>query len=165
MPNSRNHKFILTMIDLKTRLMNTVPLTSINSKTVADAFYKRWICLYGPPSTVHTDQGLQFLSSVFQNLCEKYKISVSVSSIYHAKGNSIIERAHRTLKDRLRSMNGHWTENLDTAVYECNRINGAFIKVYNIISVPLCDWPVKSDFLGRINSQTGLQENDYVAIR
>ena len=165
MPKVRNYDHILTMIDLKSRLLAAVPLASIDANTIATMFYKKWICVYGPPSVVHTDQGLQFTSSIFISLCKKFGISGSFSSIYHPKGNSVIERCHRTLKDRLRSMSGLWIDNLDTAVFNCNRCSGCFLSIYNRTCHPLCDWPNSSDFLYRKEHHSGPQPNDHVSIR
>ena len=72
---------------------------------------------------------------------------------------------HRTLKDRLRSMKGFWTDNVQTSVFDCNRGSSAFFKVFNRTSLPLCDWPVPSDFLSRKTNGSKPQKGDRVAIK
>ena len=102
MPVSRGYNHLLTIIDLQSRLFGTVLLSNIRAEMVANFFFKCWICVYDAPSVVHSDQALQFVSSVFKSLGHTHKIAVTHSSTFHRKGNSIIERVHRTLKNRLR---------------------------------------------------------------
>ena len=165
LPSSRSMNYLLTMIDLKSRLLSAIPISNVSASNVASIFFKEWICRYGPPAIIPSDQGQQFTSQLLNCLCENYSIRATKSSIYHPKGNSVIERAHRTLKDRLRCMPGYWTNNIHEAVYNCNRASGAFLQVYQRTGVPKCDWPVPSDFLKQKVSLSGPQVGDYVAIR
>ena len=113
----------------------------------------------------HSDQGQQFTSEVITSLKNKYNIHATFSSAYHSKGNSIIERIHRSLKDRLRCMSGYWSYNLYEAIYNCNRLSGAFLNVFSRTGIPLYDWPTKSNFISRPSSSYGPQSGDFVAIR
>lgn len=164
-PFDRGYRYILTMIDMGTKLMVAVPLSSIRGEDVARAFLQNWLYVYGPPAVLHSDQGGQFIGVVLSSLREKFNIAASNSSIYHPKGNSVIERAHRTLKDRLRSKGGHWTQHLPESVYDCNRLTGAFYNVFRRSSLPSCDWPSRSDFLLRQVGKAGPHVGDTVAVR
>ena len=62
-------------------------------------------------------------------------------------------------------MSGFWSDNINEAVYNCNRLSGAFLNVYNRTAVPKCDWPISSDFMIRQTSNSGPQVVDFVAIR
>lgn len=128
-------------------------------------FEQRWVHVYGPPSVIHSDQGLQFRDTIFKKMKNDWNIQTSSSSIYHPKGNSIIERVHRTLKDRLRTMSGHWSENLSEAVFNCNRLSGAFSAVFHRTAIPCCDWPEPSDFIQRPEPLSGPKAGDLVTIR
>ena len=165
MPNSRGFNYLLTIMDIKSRLLSAIPLSNILAENVAKVFFKHWLSIYGPPAVLHSDQGTQFVSQVFESLKQQYSIKTSYSSIYHPKGNSHIERIHRTLKDRLRTMGGHWSENIHQAVYDCNRLTGAFFNVYRRTAVPFSDWPNQSDFICYEAKKAGPQVNDFVAIR
>lgn len=165
LPFDRGYSHILTMIDMRTKIMVAAPLPSMRAEDVARAFLQRWLYVYGPPAVLHSDQGGQFVGDVMSSLREKFNIAVSNSSVYHPKGNSVVERAHRTLKDRLRSKGGHWTECLPEAVYDCNRLTGAFYTVFRRTALPSCDWPNRSDFLSRRCGKAGPLAGDTVAIR
>lgn len=165
LPYDRGYRNLLTMIDVNTKWLVAVPLSKISAENVSKAFLHHWIYKFGSPAAAHTDQGKQFSSNLYDVMLNNFNIQTSFSSIYHKKGNSIIERVHRTLKDRLRTMNGRWIDNIEEAVFNCNRLSGAFQAVYNRSALPRCDWPLKSDFLVRKSTKSGPQEGDSVAIR
>ena len=59
LPADKHFRYVLTLIDMKTRLLAATPLTNITAKTsFAEAFRKSWIHLYGAPAVIHTDQGI-----------------------------------------------------------------------------------------------------------
>ncbi|XP_029680861.1 uncharacterized protein LOC115246283 [Formica exsecta] len=64
----RGYKYLLTMIDRFTRWPEAIPLEDITADSVATAFYKHWICRFGTPAIITTDQGSQFESQLFQAL-------------------------------------------------------------------------------------------------
>ena len=165
LPVSRGHRYLLTMIDIATRWLVAVPLTNVSADSVASAFLRKWIHIFGPPAVIHTDQGTQFTGSLTQALLQKFNITPSYSSIYHPNGNSTIERSHRTLKDRLRVSSGQWYDNLSEAVYDTNRLSGAFQSVFKRAAIPSCDWPHPSDFINRPTPKSGPQVGDTVSIR
>jgi transposase InsO family protein len=93
---SRN--LVLTMIDNATKWCECVVVPSKAATHVADAFLTRWICRFGVPKTVMTDQDTSFMSEVMTLLCVRMGITHLRSTIYHPDGNSPIETFHRTLK-------------------------------------------------------------------
>ena len=54
---SNDHRYVLTMIDRFTRYVEVVPLQTITAEAVADAYIDRWLCRYGPPREVLSDNG------------------------------------------------------------------------------------------------------------
>src|SRR5260221_8557986 len=59
--SDRNHRFVLTLIDLTTRYPEATALKKIDTETVAEAlliFFSR----IGVPEKITTDQGSQFMS-------------------------------------------------------------------------------------------------------
>jgi len=119
------YSYVLTIIDHASRWLEAIPMTNIRAETCAKAFVNNWIFRYGPPSILHSDRGAQFLSDVFVQIREKFGIDKSVTTPYHPEGNAIIERVHRTLKDRLRASEGDWLSGLQNAVYDVNRMSSA----------------------------------------
>lgn len=121
-------RYILTMIDHKTRWLQAVPIADITAETVCDAVHAEWICRYGAPRYIHSDQGRQFESNLFGQLCARYGITKKRTTPYHPQGNSICERVHRTIKDRLRTSQRPWLSALADAVFCINCTHHDVIK-------------------------------------
>ena len=96
------NRSILTIIDAFSGWAEAIPLPDQKAETVAYAFFANWVCRYGVPERVHTDQGTQFEGALFQNLCDLLKIHKSRTTPYHPQGNGKIERFNRTLVNWLR---------------------------------------------------------------
>ena len=53
-------KFILCMTDALTKYVELVPLQNKEATTVAEAIFDKWICRFGAPLDLVTDQGKEF---------------------------------------------------------------------------------------------------------
>jgi hypothetical protein len=102
LPRFDGYQYLLTMEDAFTRFTRAIPIRHISTSCVLDAFYRHWISTFHAPVRIHSDNGTQFTSQKFHEMCDALGIEYSTSSPYHPEGNSRIERFHRTLKDRLR---------------------------------------------------------------
>lgn len=107
-------KFIvLTMIDPHTKWAECVDLPDEKASTVASKFLQYWICRFGVPKVVITDQGTVFMSEVFSRMASSLGISLIRSTVYHPQGNAPVESFHRTLKKGLKQIQ---LEGLDTTI-------------------------------------------------
>ena len=116
LPSSRGYRYLLTCIDRFTRWTEAIPLSEITAEAVAQAFWENWICRFGTPRKMVTDQGRNFESNLFRSLCRLMGIDVGHTTAYHPQSNGIIERWHRTLKTslmcRLQSVRENWVQEL-----------------------------------------------------
>jgi transposase InsO family protein len=106
--------YMLTAIDRTTRWLEVTPMKNMDAVTCADAFVTSWITRFGVPALVTTDRGTQFTSAVWTGLCRRLGITQLYTTAYHPQANGMVERAHRQIKDALRSRqagNG-WPEHL-----------------------------------------------------
>jgi hypothetical protein len=88
----------------------------MTAKTVALCLV-RFICQHGCPSVIVTDQGSQFESLLFSELCLTFGIEKRRTTPYHPQSNAKIERFHRTLKSILASVVSDSQTDWDVALY------------------------------------------------
>ena len=102
--SAEGHVYILTVIDARTRYLIAVPIRNKTAKIVAKALFERVISPYGPMETVVSDQGSEFIASIFKNLMEVWKIKHLTTASYSPSSNGLIERANGTLAKILRTL-------------------------------------------------------------
>jgi transposase InsO family protein len=54
-------KYILTVLDVFTRLVIAIPIASKSTKDVAEALFTHAFALHGRPSSIHSDDGEEFV--------------------------------------------------------------------------------------------------------
>ncbi|CAH8608230.1 unnamed protein product, partial [Dicrocoelium dendriticum] len=114
LPPSSGYKYLLTCIDRFTRWPVAVPIADISAETVAHNFVAHWIAHYGVPSTITTDRGAQFESTLFRELTNTLGTKRIRTTTYHPSSNGLVERFHRHLKTALMACSDttRWTETL-----------------------------------------------------
>ena len=103
LPPSKGFTHLLTVVDRVTRWPEAIPLASINTKDVAEAFLNGWITRYGLPSDVSSDRGPQFTSLLWQDLSDLLGTKLHHTTAYHPQANDLVERFHRSMKVSLRA--------------------------------------------------------------
>ena len=63
------NKYILVVIDFKTRYVQAFPMPDQRAETVAKILVQNWILVYGVPSIVLTDQGSNFGGRLMHEVC------------------------------------------------------------------------------------------------
>ncbi len=97
----RGNRYILVIVDYFSRWTEAFALANIEAETVTRVFVEQFICRYGVPRQVHTDQGRQFESAVFQQVCEYLDVDKSRTTPGHPQSNGMVERFNRTLRAML----------------------------------------------------------------
>lgn len=117
-PRSHNgHSYILVIGDYFTKLVEIFPLSDMTAVTVAECVVRGWIKRYGCPREIHSDQGRQFESAVFQEVCKLLEISKTRTTPLHARSDGFIERMNRSIQNILsklvESNQKDWDTHLD----------------------------------------------------
>lgn len=117
LPPSDGFSYLLTCVDRFTRWPEAIPIADISAPTVVAAFFNNWISRFGCPSLITTDQGRQFESKLFTELC-KYLGSHRIrTTSFHPQSNGLVERFHRTLKAAIKANKSiKWTELLPSVL-------------------------------------------------
>ena len=94
----RGNKYILIVSDYFTRWIEAYALPNMEALTVAKTLVTEWICKYGVPHTVHSDQGKNFELSLFLELCRLLGMEKTRTTPYHPQSDGLVERFNRTLR-------------------------------------------------------------------
>ncbi len=97
------YSYLFTAVDRSTRLLEAIPLRDMSAASCADALIGGWVSRFGVPSLITSDRGTQFTSAVWEALCNKLGMTHTTTTAYHPQSNGLVERAHRQLKEALRS--------------------------------------------------------------
>jgi transposase InsO family protein len=116
--NGQN-KYILVCIDLFTSWIEATPLKSITAQEVIQAFFKIVISRHGCPTKVLTDQGSQFTSTLFLDMCKHFNIVKLESTAYHHQCNGKAERFNRFLENTLTTVIHKDQKNWDNMLDNC----------------------------------------------
>lgn len=102
----RNNKYVLSIIDHFTKFIQLFPLANIDAKTVAQQFVK-FISNVGMPENILTDQGTQYESQLFEELCAILDINRLHTTAYHKECGGLSERLNRTIEKMLKCLVNH----------------------------------------------------------
>ncbi|GFV83737.1 retrovirus-related Pol polyprotein from transposon opus [Trichonephila clavipes] len=117
LPPSEGMQYCLTCIDRFSCWMKAIPIPEITAEIVGRAFYEKWICRFGVPAKIVTDQGRQFEAELFRSIAAICGAKVAHTTSYHPQCNGKVERLHRTLKGAIKAHNNiRWTESLPTVL-------------------------------------------------
>ena len=95
------HHIVLTILDQFTKWVEAVPIPDRSGHVVTSAFIRSWICRFGVPRTIITDNDKTFMSEMFQGIAIRLGIKTLRTTVYHPEGNAPVESFHRTLRKRL----------------------------------------------------------------
>lgn len=95
--SSNGHVYILTVIDHFTKWVELFPMRDQEAATVAKLLVDRVICVHGCPIQILTDQGANFESELFRELCKRLNIDKIRTTAYRPQTNGNIERFHATM--------------------------------------------------------------------
>lgn len=89
--------FVLVIQDYFTKYVEAYPLPDQQAVTVARVLASEWVCRYGAPQTLHSDQGRNFESEVFQEMCKLFGIEKTHTTPFRPQSDGQVERFNATL--------------------------------------------------------------------
>jgi transposase InsO family protein len=99
--SKKGNRFCLVICDRFTKLSIAVPVPDQTASTCAQAFVDRWICYYGVPLVLLTDNGSNFASKFFSVLTHILGMKHVFTSPYRPSTNGQTERWNTTLMDTI----------------------------------------------------------------
>ncbi|KAK3083752.1 hypothetical protein FSP39_002614 [Pinctada imbricata] len=95
--SKQDNKYILVVGDHFTRWIEAYPLKSQHANEVAQQLVNNFISRFGAPLEIHSDQGPNFESTLFKELCKLLQITKTRTTPYRPSSNGMIERFNKTL--------------------------------------------------------------------
>ena len=113
------NKYILVIGDYFTKWTEAFPMVNMEAPTVAQIFVNQFVCRFGSPQYLHTDQGRNFESCLLKETCKLLGIKKTRTTPCHPQSDGMIERFNRTLLTMLSLAaaaedESHWDGNLPT---------------------------------------------------
>ncbi len=99
--SDQGNKYILCIGDYFTKWVSAVALPDQEAKTVARALIDNVITVFGLPRIIHSDQGRNFESILFHELCKLFDIEKTRTTPYRPQSDGFIERFNRTVLSML----------------------------------------------------------------
>jgi len=95
--SEKGHKYILVISDYFTKWTEAYPMPNMEAATIATLFVHNFVCRFGAPDFVHTDQGRNFESTLMSEICKLLGIVKTRTTPYHPQSDGLVERFNHTL--------------------------------------------------------------------
>ncbi|XP_063215566.1 retrovirus-related Pol polyprotein from transposon 412 isoform X1 [Bacillus rossius redtenbacheri] len=95
------NRYILVVMDYFSKWPEAYALPNQEATTIADTLVNNFICRFGVPMELHSDQGRNFESTVFQEVCRLLGINKTRTTALHPQSDGMVERFNRTLEEHL----------------------------------------------------------------
>uniref|UniRef100_A0A3Q2QNB4 Integrase catalytic domain-containing protein n=1 Tax=Fundulus heteroclitus TaxID=8078 RepID=A0A3Q2QNB4_FUNHE len=121
---SFGNRFVRVVQDHFTKYVNAYAMSDQKATTVVQLLCERYIPEHGVPEELLSDQGRQYESEIIHTICQRLQMTKKRTSLYHPRGNRMVERFNRTLKEQLARLiqdyGGEWDHHLPAVVLSFN---------------------------------------------
>ncbi|GBN32937.1 Retrovirus-related Pol polyprotein from transposon 412 [Araneus ventricosus] len=98
---TKGNRYVLVLLDYFTKWPEAIPIPDQGISTVAEELVRTWTSRYGVPMILHSDQGINFNSVLFTELCELLGILKTRKTALHPESDGMVERFNRTILNHL----------------------------------------------------------------
>lgn len=120
----RGNQYVLCITDYFTRWIVAVAVPDCSAQTTAEALFNEFICKYGIPTAILTDQGTHFLNQLMEAMSKLVGYNHKYSTAYHPQSNGMVERFNATFIPQIAKLqdreNNNWDEFLAPIVFAYN---------------------------------------------
>lgn len=102
LPETDNgNEYIMVIGDYFTKWKEAYAIPNHTAQTEADKLTTEFICRFSTPARIHTDQGREFESFLFAELCKHLGINKSRTTPYHPQSDGMVERYNQVVQTML----------------------------------------------------------------
>ena len=102
----RGNEHVLMIVDQFTKWVECIPLPTQSAEVTARAAVDQFFSRFGMPFQIFSDQGRNFESNLFSELCKVLQIHKARTTSYRPSSNGQVERYNSTLMDAVRCFIG-----------------------------------------------------------
>ncbi|UYV68187.1 K02A2.6-like [Cordylochernes scorpioides] len=95
------NKYLLVAMDYFTKWPEVYAIPNQEAATVARVLVDNLICRFGVPLELHSDQGRNFESKIFRELCQVLGIWKTRTTPLHPQSDGMVERFNKTMVEHL----------------------------------------------------------------
>ena len=162
---TRGNRYVLVVTDYFTKWTESYAIPDQSATSVAEKLVSEFICRFGVPRQLHSDQGTNFESKVMAEVCKLLNIEKTRTTPLHPQSDGQVERYNRTLiemlRGKLKDSQGDWDLQLPTcmmayrsSVHESTGSTPNELMLGREIEVPL-------DVLTELSPDTSTPVSDY----
>lgn len=96
------NEYMIVISDYFTKWVEAYATPDHTALTVADKLCTEFIARFGCPVQIHTDQGREFESELFQQMCKILDIDKTRCTPYRPNSDGLVERFNKTLQQMLK---------------------------------------------------------------
>ena len=101
--SSKGNRYILVMVDQFTKWVELAAIPEQNAQMTVKSFVDRFVSTFGCPLEIHSDQGRNFESNLFQAFCKLLEITKTRTTPYRPCSNGQCEVYNRVILQIIRS--------------------------------------------------------------
>lgn len=164
-PSRKGNVYMVVIVDRFTSWIEVVPIANKTATAVAEAFVKAWVCRFGVPDQLYTDQGHEVAGQLMKTVCRLLGVEKIRTTPFHPQADGKAERAIQQLKRGIRlaaaEYDVDWEEqlpyvlmNVRSAISSSSGFTPAFLTYGRELVMP-------HESLHAIPSHTPLDINDF----
>lgn len=88
--SNKGNKYLLVVGDYFSKWLDAIPVKDQEATTIAKAFVNRIVSIFGAPLQLHTDEGLNFESTVFREICKILGILKTRTTPLHPQSDGMV---------------------------------------------------------------------------
>ena len=101
--NGKTYRHIFVVVDRLTKMRHFIPVTSLDTEELVEAFIHTVYKLHGALSTIVSDRGSLFVSDFWRRLNQRLKVTLSPSSAWHPEIDGQTEIVNAAMNKYLRA--------------------------------------------------------------
>ena len=114
---NKGNRYLMIVGDYFTKWKEAIPIPDAEAATVAQKFVERIVSIFGVPLQIHTDQGSNFGSRVFKEMCQILGIHKTRTTPFRPKSDGMVEKFNSTVETMLSAFVSKNQRDWDEYVY------------------------------------------------